>query len=338
MNLPKGIRLRGNSYFWDLTVKGQRVTGTCTTLAEAQTAREQAKKGLRKGSAPEPWILDKAFDKAMDEWERKDSRSIRTIGINARDILQHFGPRTRVTEINRERIIGYVKTLESKGNSPATINRKLSVLSKMLETAVHEGILENVPKMPRMKEGKGRIRFITTDEERQLLELLNKWGKVDHADAVVVLLDTGMRTGELFKLEKQDVTFKRGKPVAVTLWITKNGNSRTQPLTTRAAEVIAKRCEGLKPADRIFPFDQWWLRATWDRARAALGLEDDEQFVPHVLRHTCASRLAQRGIPLPMIKEYLGHLSIQTTMRYAHLTTDSLKMAVNALEKGEDAA
>ena len=67
MNLPKGIRLRGNSYFWDLTVKGQRVTGTCTTLAEAQTAREQAKKGLRKGSAPEPWILDKAFDKAIQD-------------------------------------------------------------------------------------------------------------------------------------------------------------------------------------------------------------------------------------------------------------------------------
>jgi site-specific recombinase XerD len=66
--------------------------------------------------------------------------------------------------------------------------------------------------------------------------------------------------------------------------------------------------------------------------RAEMHLERDEEFVMHALRHTCASRLVNAGIDLYVVKEWLGHSSIQITERYAHLSPSKLVHAVEALE------
>jgi site-specific recombinase XerD len=63
-----------------------------------------------------------------------------------------------------------------------------------------------------------------------------------------------------------------------------------------------------------------------------MGLGEDNQFVPHALRHTCASRLVQRGVPLKVVQEWLGHKTILTTMRYAHLAQSNLMSAMQVLE------
>jgi integrase len=71
----------------------------------------------------------------------------------------------------------------------------------------------------------------------------------------------------------------------------------------------------------------------WDRLRSHLNLDHDKQFVVHALRHTCASRLIQRGVPLAVVQKWMGHKAIQTTLRYAHLAPDSLRVAMEALEQ-----
>lgn len=330
----RGIRQRGNSYLWDVTVEGKRITGTCSSAVEAEAARSEALKGLKSTSKVEPWSLQKAVDAAHEEWERQGSKSMRMNTINTSAALKFFGAKRKITDITKGEIKSYTKHLAEMGNSPATINRKLSALSKVISVSSEQVSGLDVPRMPRYKEGRGRERFLSTYEENQLIALLNSWGKSDHADAVVVLLDTGIRTGELFKFIRREVAFKGGKATSITLSLTKNGRDRTVPLTARASEVITRRCKGLQDGSRVFDYNQGWLRNTWDRAREVLGYSADPQFVPHILRHTTASRLAQRGIPLPIIKEYMGHLSIQTTMRYAHLTVDSLQQAVSVLEQG----
>ena len=70
----------------------------------------------------------------------------------------------------------------------------------------------------------------------------------------------------------------------------------------------------------------------WQWVRAEMGLMRDKEFVIHALRHTCASRLVNGGVDLYVVKEWLGHSSIQITERYAHLNPTKLVQAVEVLE------
>ena len=82
--------------------------------------------------------------------------------------------------------------------------------------------------------------------------------------------------------------------------------------------------------DRVFPFTTYWYRDRWDRLRHILKLDDAPW---HTLRHTTASRLVQKGVQLVVVKEIMGHKSIQTTIIYAHLQPVNLVDAISVLEK-----
>ena len=82
--------------------------------------------------------------------------------------------------------------------------------------------------------------------------------------------------------------------------------------------------------NKVIPFKTYWYRDRWDRLRHILKLDDAPW---HTLRHTTASRLVQRGVQLVVVKEIMGHRSIHTTMRYAHLQPANLVDAISVLEK-----
>jgi integrase len=81
---------------------------------------------------------------------------------------------------------------------------------------------------------------------------------------------------------------------------------------------------------RPFDLDYQRLRLLWNRVRLHLGLKD---VVIHSLRHTCASRLVQRGASIQYVKEWLGHKTLNMTMRYSHLAPTSLDSMVSLLEQ-----
>ena len=66
--------------------------------------------------------------------------------------------------------------------------------------------------------------------------------------------------------------------------------------------------------------------------KAETGFAGDKDLVPHALRHTCASRLVQGGIDIRRVQMWLGHQTLQMTMRYAHLATHDLDKCVAVLE------
>ena len=103
------------------------------------------------------------------------------------------------------------------------------------------------------------------------------------------------------------------------------------PLTARARQALVARRGGRKGpfADVI----QYKFRSVWHEAKAEIGLADDKNLVPHVLRHTCASRLVRGGIDIRRVQIFLGHQTLQMTMRYAHLATHDLDMCVPILER-----
>ena len=215
--------------------------------------------------------------------------------------------------------------LRERGNSNATINRKMAALSKLLRKAHKMGDIHNLPEFRRQKERAGRIRFLEPEEEDRLFLAIRKRSE-DAGRLSGFLVDTGCRLGEALGLIWNDIQGHR-----VSFWITKSGRSRTVPLTRRAQESLE-----LNPRRGKGPFSmltQAGYRAIWNDAKAEVGLGADTQVVPHILRHTCASRLVQGGIDLRRVQMWLGHQTLQMTMRYAHLATNDLDRCVVVLER-----
>ncbi len=220
--------------------------------------------------------------------------------------------------------------LRENGNSNATINRKLAALRKLLRKAYKMGDIHSLPEFRRQKERQGRIRFLDRAEEALLFSKVRDRSE-DCWRLSIFLVDTGARLGEALKVRWPDIDSER-----VTFWVTKSGRSRSVPLTRRATEVVAVRPSRSKgPFSHIQPHR---YRAVWNDAKAEMGLVDDKDLVPHILRHTCASRLVKGGIDIRRVQMWLGHQTLAMTMRYAHLATFDLDSCVAVLESGMDHA
>jgi len=215
--------------------------------------------------------------------------------------------------------------LRENGNSNATINRKLAALRKLLRKAHKMGDIHSLPEFRRQKERQGRIRFLDAAEEAQLFSRIRDRSE-DCWRLSVFLVDTGARMGEALKLRWPDIDGHR-----VTFWVTKSGRSRSVPLTSRAREVLARPDHATKGPFCHIPAHRY--RAVWNDAKHEMGLSSEKDLVPHVLRHTCASRLVKGGIDIRRVQMWLGHQTLTMTMRYAHLATNDLDSCVAVLER-----
>lgn len=342
--------LNANGFLVSVTVKGQRKSAKADTLEDARALRDSLRQSLEQASAlpqkrrsrrcdggqvkedssssSSSWSLYHAVERTITLHWTQTSGSEGAIR-NARQAVNFFGPRTPLDSITMEHIDQYIQHLENIGNSGGTINRKLSALSKVLRTAHERGKLGKMLRMPRRKEAIHRIRFLTGLEEEKLLRTLTILGYQEQAEAVQILLYTGFRCSELWRLECRDINLDRR---VITVWKTKNGRPRTIPIVQNILPLVTRRYCDAGGSGRLFPLaSNAWLRNAWFRARTLMGMDDDPQFVPHMLRHTCATRLSQGGVSMPVIKEWMGHTSIITTSRYTHFAPSDLQEAAAVL-------
>lgn len=231
----------------------------------------------------------------------------------------------RLDGFPQERLDFLTGALRAKGNSNATINRKMAALSKLLKKAHRMGDLSQLPEFRRLKERAGRIRFLEHDEEDRLFAAIRLRSE-DYHGLSLFLVDTGARLGEAIGLRWNDVNGSRA-----TFWITKSGRSRTVPLTRRVRTMLESQ-RG-RPGGPFLHIKPHRYRAVWHEARHDCGLGADGDLVPHALRHTCASRLVRGGIDLRRVQMWLGHQTLQMTMRYAHLATRDLEACLPVLEQ-----
>jgi integrase len=231
----------------------------------------------------------------------------------------------RFSTFSQETLDGLIGTLRERGNSNATINRKMAALSKLLRKACKMGDIYSLPEFRRQKERSGRIRFLEIDEEERLFAEIRSRSE-HYWQLAVFLVDTGARLGEATGLHWNDI-----HDGTVTFWLTKSGRSRTVPLTQRVRDIL-RSMERTKfgPFGKI---KQYQFRAVWHEAKGAVGLATDTELVPHCLRHTCASRLVRGGVDIRRVQMWLGHQTLQMTMRYSHLATHDLDVCVPILER-----
>lgn len=324
-----GIRVRGNRYRVDVTVGGIRRTKTVGTMDQAKLAHAELRAELLRGIPQEEregtWTLQQALDKAkLMAWSDKISGD--KLHRNAEMVVDIIGASLPVTKVTTEMLYDVSQQLLEAGNSNATVNRKMAAVSKLLTVAMDCNKLTKKPKIPHRNESEHRIRFLSRDEELTCLSILEQWSRDEHAEAFCVLIDTGIRPSELWRIEARDFDHQ-----VINFWKTKNHRARSVPMTARVGDIMLRRSE-MTPQGPLFPYDDHWFLRTWDRMKAHMKLSEDVQFIPYALRHTCLSRLVQRGVPLKVVQEWAGHTNIATTMRYAHLCPTNLLDAVKVLE------
>ncbi|KGK42286.1 hypothetical protein LH51_08620 [Nitrincola sp. A-D6] len=115
---------------------------------------------------------------------------------------------------------------------------------------------------------------------------------------------------------------------------TKSGKSRSIGLSQSGLTIINGRVErdALGVDGALFPaLTKDSFQHYWKHMREFIGMQDDKEFVFHAVRHTVATRLidgtgvANKPMPIAIVKEWLGHSTIATTMKYVHVSADHLK-------------
>jgi integrase len=205
--------------------------------------------------------------------------------------------------------------------SGATVNREFSVLSHAIDTARREWDVY-LPTNPctlvrRPPQGRPRDRRLQGDEEQRLLAACrgarNKW----LAHFVALAIETGMRRGELLGLSWDNVDLERR---TAFLPVTKNGESRGVPLSSRAVTVL----RGLPAASsgRVFgELTRLALRQSFDRATRRAGITGLRL---HDLRHEATSRFFEKGLNVMEVASVTGHKTLQMLKRYTHLSVTDL--------------
>ncbi len=280
---------------------------------------------------------DKTFKDMMEKFMREHAPKVsismqRSYSSSLKHLIPSFGESVLLS-ISRKKISSYKVLRKEEGAKPATINRELAMFSKAFNLAVDEWewLKENpVSKVPKEKEDNKRDRWLTQDDESRVVKYCPKWLR----DIVVFALNTGLRQDELLSLEWSRVSFARE---TIIINKTKNGKPRTVPLNQIAINILNQKAEEkiISMKNLVFSTCNGTKILPSNLRRAfycALKKAKIEDFKFHDLRHSFATRLAQKGIDLYKIANLIGHEDIRMTQRYAHHCPDSLRDGVRILE------
>ena len=235
-------------------------------------------------------------------------------------------PVNKITRPLVNKMMDYHK--EKLKNSNAVINQKMGYLRVVLSEMEEDGYIEMI-KMPKPRPTKNsKVHYLTKDMEKELLWYLTNIEQRKARDIVVCLIDLGCRVNELLGLEKRFVDYENNQ---INFNERKNDKAVAVPMTDRVQEVLEPYYKSCNDTDKLFNVDYSWLNAIWQRARKDLGYADKKFYTIHLCRHTCASRLVQRGVPILLVKDWLGHEDIENTMIYAHLAPKALHSVVEVL-------
>lgn len=249
---------------------------------------------------------------------------------HCREFLIWLGGR-HCASVPTKTVEGYRAALVRAGLSAGSINRRLSAVGTLLSAAQEMGVVKVAPKIRRQKEPQGRLRTLTPVE----LEVIR--GRLSRRSLPLFhwLSKTGMRLGEALALQRKDLDSEETGPhsetVTATIRDSKSGFARTVPLSEELRRIVWPSLIGLSPDRPVIAVSARTFQADFrDAVYKALGPAGMDVCV-HTLRHTCATNLVRKGVPLATVARLLGHRNIQTTMRYAHTSVGDLQAAVDQL-------
>lgn len=233
--------------------------------------------------------------------------------------------------------------IEKEGKAPQTVNGIRELIGAIINHSIKEHSLKYINPctgIPRLKVDNDRERYLSLDEVKQLKEVMKE------NFLIKLFLELSLQTGGRFEtilhIQKKDINLSSG---TVTLHNLKTKNTYTGYLQTDLIEVLREYLTILKVNDYLISFKdehdkKLTQRQIQNRLKPTLdklfnqGLDSDDRknrVVIHTLRHTFASHLAINGIPIFTIQKLMDHKKIEQTLRYAKLSPENGKNAIEGL-------
>jgi integrase len=263
----------------------------------------------------------------------KTWRDFYKVGLRA---IQEYTPLAslRLDAITTERIADFASHRQAQGMKISTVNASLRILRRVLRIAEEWGEIEKAPKVRFLPGEAHRERVITPEEEARYLASASSL----LAEIATVLVDTGLRPEECYRLLWDSITWVNGRngTLMVTHGKTKAAR-RMLPMTPRVRRILETRwnAKGRPTEGYVWPAPTSSAHIEPSSLKKqhikALRLSKVRPFVLYSLRHTFLTRLGQSGCDVWTLARIAGHSSIAISARYVHPSEDAVLTAMARL-------
>lgn len=324
-------------YQFDFWLNGERFSGStrCRTKPEAREverqirAEKEAEQRARRRSGSDPLTMDLAAERFwVERGDTYRGNARQTFKASLGWLVRKIGSDRLIKTIDDALVADLVALRRAEGVSNATVNRTVTEpLRRVLRRAAdvwNQEVQKIKWKTHLLKEPKERIRELRDDEEDRLLAAFAP----DYRVVVQFALLSGCRLAECVGLKWQDVDWGNRQIIV-------RGKGETVepiPLTTAMRELLwplqghhRERVFTYATASYRLPISYEGMKTAWRRARAKAGVQD---FRFHDNRHTAATRLMRAGASIKTVQKLLRHSDIATTSKYAHVTMDDVREAM----------
>jgi integrase len=276
----------------------------------------------------EPWArstFEKTSPKTWFDYYRVGLRNIRA-----------FKPLAgaKLDEIDGETAAGFAAHRQAQGLQVSSVNSSLQVLRRVLRTAAEWGALNAAPRIRMLPGARHRERVVTIPEEAKYLAAAPD----PQAAVAIVLVDSGLRPEECFRLRWESITWANGRNGTLLVTHGKTAAARrVLPMTPRVRSILETRWDSAaNPAEGWVwpaPTRSGHLEASSLKKQhvKALRLSKVRPFVLYSLRHTFLTRLGESGCDAWTLARIAGHSSIAMSSRYVHPSEDAVLTAMSRL-------
>jgi integrase len=339
---------RENSKYWWMKFyfDGQLVQQStkCSNKRDALTVESAYRTQLALGKIGiEPKQKAPTFSKAVDDfllWSKAEhsgnAKTYKRYYFSCQTLKNYFGA-VKVDRIQKKNIEDFIVWRSRQTSRKTkdfitreTVNLELTALKTIFNRLLDAKILRDNParKVKQLKANERSFHVISPDEEKIYLMACPQ----PLQDVATVMLETGMRCGEVYQLRRQDVSLEKGY-LKVAKAKTKSSVRRVH-LSAEAQKVLRYRLNRFK-GENLFPqndIDGNKPTDSLDKKHLATVRQLKMNFRLYDARHTFASRAVENGIDLLVLASILGHSSLKMVMRYAHPSEEFKADAIKRME------